>query len=48
MRKVISSRMEREVLKQEPLRVCSFAPHVKPDLQSQEQKCLDMFSPEMS
>lgn len=40
--------MEIEGLKQEPLRVCSFVPCVKPDLQSQDQKCLDMFSPEMS
>jgi len=48
MRKVISIRMEIEVLRQEPLRMCSFAPQVKPDLQSQDQKCLDMFSPEMS
>lgn len=48
MRKVINSRMEREVFKQKPLRMCSLAPHVKPDLQSQDQKCLDMFSPETS
>lgn len=48
MRKVISSIMETEVLKQKPLRMRSFALHVKPYLQSQDQKCLDMFSPEMS
>lgn len=35
-------------LKQEPLRVCSFVPCVKPELQSQDQKCLDIISPKMS
>lgn len=48
MRKVISSRIEKGVSKQEPLRMCSFAHHVKPDLQHQDQKCPNMFSPEMS